>query len=509
MQRQSGTSDLRALLYMDEIAGYLPPTAVPPTKKPILTLMKQARAFGVGVVLATQNPVDLDYRALSNAGTWMIGRLQTEQDVNRLVDGMSAAAGSVDLGAVRSTIAGLGKRTFVLRRAGADAPSTFTTRWAMSYLRGPLTRDQISTLTAPQRAEVAERATVGGPPVPGAAAGALPLPADGAGVPDDASAAMPAVAEGIPVRWVDPAAPWLRAVGADPASNVLQAAIVARVALRYDEARADLVHDEEYELVLVPLTDPLDAAAAVAVDHDDRDLRDAPPAGCRYLSPAAPIGRRTFWTSTRTALVAHLVRSRRIELLVHRELKLWSRPGETADSFRNRCAELAGMRAGEQVAALRDRYEGKVGAIRRQLASAESRAEVARSEASGRRSEELLSTAGSILGGLLGGRRSRGGLLGSAGRAAGGRRRAATADRRADAAQERIEALHDQLADLEAELSAEIAEIDARWRAAAVAVEAVPVGLERDDVTVTHLVLAWLPVAGSPAAAPAPGTARP
>ena len=97
MRRQSGTTDLRALLYMDEVAGYLPPTANPPTKKPIMTLMKQARAFGVGVVLATQNPVDVDYKALSNAGTWMVGRLQTDRDKQRLLDGMSAASGGVDV----------------------------------------------------------------------------------------------------------------------------------------------------------------------------------------------------------------------------------------------------------------------------------------------------------------------------------------------------------------------------------------------------------------------------
>ena len=149
MRRQSGTTDLRALLYMDEVAGYLPPTANPPTKKPIMNLMKQARAFGVGVVLTTQNPVDVDYKALSNAGTWMVGRLQTDRDKQRLLDGMSAAAGGVDVNAVGDTISGLAKREFVLRRAGKDQPEVFTTRWAMSYLRGPLTRDQIAQVTGP------------------------------------------------------------------------------------------------------------------------------------------------------------------------------------------------------------------------------------------------------------------------------------------------------------------------------------------------------------------------
>ncbi|HSJ90654.1 MAG TPA: helicase HerA-like domain-containing protein, partial [Ilumatobacter sp.] len=155
MRRQSGTTDLRAMLYMDEVAGYLPPTANPSTKKPILTLMKQARAFGVGVVLSTQNPVDIDYKALSNAGTWMIGRLSTERDKARLLEGLTSAAGGVDISAVDDIISGLGKREFVLRVAGEDTTSVFTTRWAMSYLRGPMTRDQIAEVMGPER----ERAT--------------------------------------------------------------------------------------------------------------------------------------------------------------------------------------------------------------------------------------------------------------------------------------------------------------------------------------------------------------
>ena len=110
MRRQSGTSDLRALLYMDEVAGYLPPTANPPTKKPIMLLLKQARAFGLGVVLSTQNPVDVDYKALSNAGTWLIGGFQTEQDKTALVDGLTARPGRVDVAAVSDTISALGKR---------------------------------------------------------------------------------------------------------------------------------------------------------------------------------------------------------------------------------------------------------------------------------------------------------------------------------------------------------------------------------------------------------------
>lgn len=147
VRRQPGTSRLRALLYMDEVAGYLPPTANPATKRPIMLLMKQARAFGVGVVLATQNPVDIDYKALGNAGTWMIGCLTTKRDKARLLEGLGTADTGADLDEVSRTISGLGKRQFVIRRHGADAVETFTTRWTRSYLRGPLTRDQVTTLT--------------------------------------------------------------------------------------------------------------------------------------------------------------------------------------------------------------------------------------------------------------------------------------------------------------------------------------------------------------------------
>ena len=138
LRKQSGTPDLRALVYMDEVFGFVPPTAAPPAKKPILTIFKQARAFGVGMVLATQNPVDVDYKALSNAGTWMIGRLQTERDKARLLDGLRDAAGSTDVEAIGNTISGLAKREFVLRSASSGAPTLFTSRWAMSYLPGPL-----------------------------------------------------------------------------------------------------------------------------------------------------------------------------------------------------------------------------------------------------------------------------------------------------------------------------------------------------------------------------------
>ncbi|HEY3485717.1 MAG TPA: helicase HerA-like domain-containing protein [Ilumatobacteraceae bacterium] len=490
MRRQSGTSELRALMYMDEVVGYLPPTAAPPTKKPILTLMKQARAFGLGVVLSTQNPVDVDYKALSNAGTWMIGRLQTDRDKQRLLDGMSAASGGVDIAAVGDTISGLAKREFVLRRAGKDQPEVFTTRWAMSYLRGPLTREQIRGLSGDAEPS-APAAEVTASPAPSVtAAAAAPPPSIG----DDETSVMPTVAEGIAVRWAAPSAPWLADVGADPAGTKLEAALVARVHLRYDEAKADLVHDTDYEAVLRPIAETVDVTRFVAVDHDERDLRVDPPANPVYRLTDAPIGTATFFRSVERELGDHLARTLSLEVPANPDLKLYGRPGEPAEAFAARCLAAADEHADAAIAKLRDRYEAKVTKLRDQIAAAEDRADVVADDARRRADAELLSTAGSILGGLLGGRKSRGGLIGSVLGGAGSARRGGGSSRRVDEARNKVGRLVEQLEDVEAELAEEVHGIDAEWQDLAERITTVQITLERTDVKVTGLALAWLPV---------------
>ena len=152
MRRQSGTSALKTLLYMDEIYGFFPPTKNPPSKEPMLLLLKQARAFGVGVVLSTQNPVDLDYKGLSNIGTWFIGRLQTNQDIERVIDGLGGKVGaSYNKSEIKTLLANLKKRTFFLKSAHLDDIRLFSTRWVLSYLKGPLKRDEISALMQEQK----------------------------------------------------------------------------------------------------------------------------------------------------------------------------------------------------------------------------------------------------------------------------------------------------------------------------------------------------------------------
>jgi Helicase HerA, central domain len=499
MRRQSGTTDLRAMLYMDEVAGYLPPTANPPTKKPIMLLMKQARAFGVGVVLSTQNPVDVDYKAISNAGTWMIGRLQTDNDKQRLLEGMSSAAGGVDVGALGDTISGLGKREFLLRRAGKDQPEVFTTRWAMSYLRGPMTRDQIEHLMSSERVDVEVAAA------PAASSGVVgqPTPVPGAAAPhtvvgDNETAVMPKVAGETLVRWADVASPWLADVGGDARGTKSAAAAVARINLRYDDTKAALVHDDEFECVLFPLTDHPDASQMVKVDYDDRDLRTEAPAGTVYQLTDANVATKAYWTSVETAIKDELIRTGTVDLPMNKTLKLYGRPGETAIDFETRCLKAADELADAETATLRDKYETKAKRLRDQIAGLDDKVELLEEQAKGKRNSELLATAGSVLGGLLGGRKSRGGLLGGllgkAGTAANRRGSTKAAGERVEAAENKRELLMSDLDEVESELAVEITEIDARWMESATQVEQLTVGLDAADVKIAQLTLVWIPV---------------
>jgi hypothetical protein len=490
MRRQPGTDRLRALAYFDEVAGYVPPTATPPAKAPILTLLKQARAFGLGLVLATQNPVDVDYKALSNAGTWMIGRLQTEQDKARLLDGLSAVSGGVDVEAVGDTIASLAKREFVLRRPGSDAPVTFTSRWAMSYLRGPLTREQIATLMA---GRTAAATTV--PPEPGVAP-AVPAPpaaATPAGDPDpDATPVMPKVADGTRVGWLDPAAPWSAEIGVDPMARTLSAALLATVEVLYDDDRADLRQVEVVECVLHPLGEPVDLDSLRMVDHDPRDVRSEAPAGVSYRLPDAPIGTKAYVTSVQKALVDHLVANRTTTIQVNPQLKLHSRPGETPEDFEARCDQVADAAADAAAAKVAAAYDKRLVRARDALATAEDRLDQAQEVKESRRNDEVLSGVGDVLGSLFGSRGGVGGIARKAGSAARRRGRSSEASTRVDSASNRVDEKARAIDDLQADLDGELAAIADEWDAKAAAIEPYEVGLERTDVRVTDLALVWV-----------------
>jgi hypothetical protein len=478
MRGQPGTSDLRTLAYMDEVFGFVPPTAMPPAKKPILTIFKQGRAFGVGMVLATQNPVDLDYKAMANAGTWLVGRLQTERDKERVLEGLRSAAGGTDVGALDVALGGLDKRQFLLVSAKGSAPALFGTRWAMSYLRGPLTKDQIATLARPASAAPA--------PVSEPAA-APPEPAA------DESAVSPTVADGVPVRFLDPAAPWAARVGAAPDGGRLRAFLAARVSLRFDDARAGIDASEEWEALYGPLDDGLDLDSETPVDYDDRDFREDPPANGAYVLPDAPVGESRFFRDATTEIHRRQLEQQELEIQRNPSLKLYSRPGETPEQFAQRCDEAAQAEADRETAKIRDRLEAKRDRLEAALETAQRRVEELETSARSHQTTELLAGAGAVLGALLGGRRSTRSMAGAIGSAASRRGVSARAEERKRSAEAKVEQRTDELADLEQELLAEIAEIDARWREQSADIEDVSIRAEATDIRVTELTLLWVP----------------
>ncbi|MDG2111461.1 MAG: ATP-binding protein, partial [Actinomycetota bacterium] len=461
MRSQPGSGDLRLLVYMDEVFGYLPPTANPPSKRPLLTLLKQARAFGVGLLLSTQNPVDLDYKALSNTGTWMIGRLQTERDKLRLMDGLTAASGDVDMAELGDTISGLPKRTFVLHQTHGKQPRLFQTRWAMSYLAGPLTRAQIEQLT-PDRPSTPASSAASSEPAQAPAA-AEPAPPQ---LADDETDVMPSIADGTQVRFVDPAAPWARELNASPNPSRYEPALVARVQMRFDEARAgDFTADIEWESVLHPVDASPDPARALTVDYDERDLRDTGSDTAVFQLSDARLDTKTFYRSYTSKLKEHLYRTRTTELIGNKQLKLYSRAGESAEDFATRCEAAADDRADEESAKLRDKYEKRVDRAELTLAKAEDRVRELEETAEARKKDEMLSGAGSLLGALLGGKR--GGLAGRLARGLGGagrrRSRSSQAGERLRSAQNRVDEAGEKIYDLEIELEDELTEIGNKW----------------------------------------------
>ena len=485
MRGQEGTPDLRALAYMDEVFGYVPPSASPPAKKPILTIFKQGRAFGLGLVLSTQNPVDLDYKAMSNAGTWLVGRLQTENDKARVLEGLRSASGGTDVAALDRSIGALGKRQFLLVSAKASEPRLFVTRWAMSYLRGPLTKEQVAALTqAPQAADSST------PPAEAASAHAEAPPAELAA---DESSVAPVIAEGTPVSHLDPAAPWASAIGVAAGSTRLRAFLAARVSLRYDDSTAGIDEQQEFEAVYGPLDGGLDLASETQVDYDDRDFSAAAPASAAYVLPTAPLGEPRFFTQTAKDIQRHLVDRRPLELQRNRTLKLVSRPGETAEEFAARCDAAAQERADAETAKIRDRLEARRDRLEKALAQAERRVDELETDTRTRTATELAAGAGAVLGALFGGRRSTRSMASAIGGAASRRGVTARTAERKRSAEERADTTRVDLAELEQEILDEVAEIDEKWSATADEIDTLAIRLEATDVRVLETRIVWAP----------------
>jgi len=487
MRTQPGSRTLRAVLYMDEVMGYLPPTANPPSKLPMLTLLKQARAYGLGVVLATQNPVDLDYKALSNAGSWFLGRLQTERDKARVIEGLEGASrvagASFDRARTERILAGLANRSFLLNDVHEDAPLLFQTRFALSYLAGPMTREQIRRLTGGSAEVDAAAGAPGAVAAPGPAAPRERIPA-----PPEKRPLVPA---GVAERFLPAARP------AGPGEPlVYRPALLGRATLHYVDASLGLDTWERCAL-LAPLLpedgagDPWESAADLGASAPE--LREEPEAGARFAPLSAEAGRASSYARWREQLESFLYRSRPHRLWRCRAPEATSRPGESPGEFRGRLRDLAREERDQAVDRLRRRYEPKLRQLEARLAGAEQRIEREREQYQDRKLQSVISIGATLLGALFGRKLASQGQIGRATTAARGVSRAARERGDVGRAEERAEALRDAVSELEAELEAALAELAPLPAPEDLACEEVPVAPRKSDLEVAPPVLVWTP----------------
>ncbi|MCC7493126.1 MAG: DUF853 family protein [Fimbriimonadaceae bacterium] len=465
MRSQPGSRELRLLIYLDEVLGYLPPhPANPPTKLPLLTLFKQARAFGVGVAVATQNPVDIDYKALTNAGTWLVGRLQTEQDRARLGETLEAAAKGAGRTDVAAAIAGLEKRQFLVTSPSLDQAAILQSRFAMSYLAGPLTLPQLRALAT---AGLVEAAPAVAPPAP-RVADAAPPPAPAAAELGAPPPAPPAAATGTAIYCL-------------PGGTVPQMLCCAQVG--YTLPKAGLEHDEELWLRLEWGTAPGVTARVFLVDP--AELSEGSPAGA--VPPAWSRDARALRDAAR-AVAERIYAKRRLRLLENRKLGLTSAPGESAEEFAARCRSALSDQASQARADLRERYSDRLAMLERRLAEEQRQYEQAKARAGGRTLDSILDIGAALLGG--GRRVSR--TLRSVGRVAS-RTQSSTGsvqDQLAD-----VEAVQAQIDDLLQDQEADEAKIEERLAGLLGTTEEVDLAPRKQDIEIIEVALVWAPAA--------------
>ena len=479
MRRQSGTSSLRAIVYMDEIAGYFPPVANPPSKPPLLTLLKQARAYGIGIVLATQNTVDLDYKGLGNTGTWLLGRLQTERDKARVLDGLEgAAAGGLDREAADKTLSALGKRVFLLHDVHAGAPLTFQSRWAMSYLRGPLSRDQIKALTSASRSQLPASGT--------------PLPASGTPLPEPRS---PIPVPRSPATQSPVLAPEIQQYFIPTSESHPHYTAVALGVARVTFADPKLKINETRDVVAAaPFSDgavPVDWSTAEILDIAPTDLETTPAEGATFDAVPKRAGTAKSYPGWQKAFASWLAGTQTLQLHRHAGLKLTSNAGEDGRDFRIRVQTAQREARDAAVEDVRRRFAEKRGRLEEKVRRAEQGVSREQEQASQAKLQTGVSLAATVFGALLGRKTLSTSTLGRATTAARGMSRASKEHDDIKRAQENVDVAKRAIEEMDATIAEETAGIAARFDADASAIEPVALTPKRGQVLVQFVALGW------------------
>jgi hypothetical protein len=481
VRTQPGTSSLRAVVYMDEIFGYFPPVSNPPSKQPLLTLLKQARAFGLGVVLSTQNPVDLDYKGLANTGTWFIGRLQTEGDKQRVMAGLEGAAAGrhFDRGRMERTLSGLGKRVFLLNNVHENEPAIFQTRWTLSYLRGPMTRENIKALAAAGAAAqppAAPSAAALQPQAPTALASSVVRDSQPPLLPPGITAYYLPAAEGAPGIEYFPA-------------------VAGSLDIHYTNAKQQVDLSRRLS-VAAPLAEgpvALNWDEAMAIAMDPAGLAAKPSAEAVFAELPAEAKKAKAYDAWRKDLTRWARQNCALRLLRSQRFGLSSRPEESNADFMARLAQTAREQRDLEVEKLRRRYADKFSSLKDRLMRAEQSVMREQEQLSAKKVETAISFGTAILGAFLGRKAvssASAGRLGTAAKSAGRLRKESMDTARA---QESVEAVKAKITELDQALQADIDQLQAAFDPAAEKLQEVVVAPTPAGITHQFFSLVWLP----------------
>lgn len=502
MRSQAGTTSLRSLLYFDEIFGYLPPTQNPPSKEPMLRMLKQARAFGVGLVLVTQNPVDLDYKGLSNTGTWFVGKLQTDQDKQRLLDGLQGASPNMDRQAYDRLISSLGKRVFLLHNVHEKEPQLFQTRWAMNYLAGPLTRAQIpaaNQLTGVQMADVSMAVETQKENL-ATAAGAAEAQAQISRAEEQempGSTTRPAIPGSIAEYFLPNNLSFSEAFSAAGRSMpgdaqslgmIYRPALLAQTRIRYLNRKYDLDHEQQHTI----LTLKPDRRGAMRWEDieagkiESEALDDQPDPRARYASLEAPLSESRTMKSMERDFLDWNYHNSSVTVRANEELGIFAGPEVSQAEFRRRSSEAAQEGRQEELDKIEEKYDRKIDTVVSRLKREQRELEEDRSDLSQRKMEEYGTHAETVL--SLFGRRKK-----SLSRSLSKRRMTEKAEADVKESIQAIEEYEKQIKDIQADKEEALEEAKVRWEEIANQVSEIEVTPYKKDILVEMFGVAWFP----------------